>query len=160
MGNAECGALASGGSSPDSLREVNVTTMGNAECQEFYEGNEDITDNMLCAASGGKDACQGDSGGPLITMESASASFYSLIGVVSWGYGCAHPSFPGVYSRVTENMAFINNNMQGSTCMQPGSTGTTAVTGETPVPITTTTANSAPTGETPVPITTTTTSSA
>merc|ERR1712013_345328 len=116
------GALASGGSSPDSLREVNVTTMGNAECQVFYEGNEDITDNMLCAASGGKDACQGDSGGPLITME--SASFYSLIGVVSWGYGCAHPSFPGVYSRVTENIAFINNNMQGSTCMQPGSTET------------------------------------
>ena len=37
--------------------------MGNTECQVFYEGNEDITDNMLCAASGGKDACQGDSGG-------------------------------------------------------------------------------------------------
>merc|ERR1712096_28205 len=104
-------------------------------------------DNMICASAPGKDACQGDSGGPLITME--SASFYSLIGVVSWGYGCAEPSFPGVYSRVTENIAFINNNMKGSTCKEPGST--TGATGETPVPIT---ASPAPTGETPVEMTT------
>jgi len=142
------GALASGGSAPDRLMEVNVTTMDNTDCQVFYAGNEVITDNMICAASDGKDACQGDSGGPLITKE--SASLYSLIGVVSWGYGCAHPSFPGVYSRVTENIAFINNNMQGSTCKEPGATGTTSVTEETPVP----------TGETTVEMTTTTPSPA
>ena len=56
--------------------------------------------------------------GPLVTLE--SSSFYSLIGVVSWGYGCASPDFPGVYSRVTENMEFIRNNMGGSTCQVPG----------------------------------------
>merc|ERR1712179_6267 len=155
------GALASGGNWSDTLMEVNVTTMDNTDCQAFYAGkNAVITDNMICASATGKDACQGDSGGPLITMESAlSASFYSLIGVVSWGSGCAEPSFPGVYSRVTENIAFINNNMKGSTCKEPGSsapTGTTAVTGETPVPITTTTSSPAATGETPVEMTTTT----
>ena len=57
------GALASGGSAPDRLMEVNVTTMENTDCQVFYAGNEVITDNMICAASDGKDACQGDSGG-------------------------------------------------------------------------------------------------
>jgi hypothetical protein len=49
---------------------------------------------MLCAAArrGGRDVCQGDSGGPLIVRD--PSGFASLVGVVSWGAGCARPGAP------------------------------------------------------------------
>ena len=39
----------------------------------------------------GKDSCQGDSGGPLTYLG-------IHVGIVSWGYGCARPEYPGVYN--------------------------------------------------------------
>jgi len=52
---------------------------------------------MVCAAREGDDSCQGDSGGPLVDIETCTH-----IGVVSLGYGCAEPEFPGVYAKVRE----------------------------------------------------------
>ena len=124
------GTLSSGGSQPDELNEVDVTTMTNTVCKSKY-GSSLITDSMICAADSGKDACQGDSGGkrfsklflnssflgPLVTME--AGNFYSLIGVVSWGFGCASRTYPGVYARVTYVKSFIEDNISGSTCPPP-----------------------------------------
>ncbi len=42
----------------------------------------------------GKDSCQGDSGGPMVGLAATGRS-YELIGVVSFGYGCADPAYPG-----------------------------------------------------------------
>ena len=56
---------------------------------------------MMCAKDPGQDACQGDSGGPLYDQENNA-----LVGVVSWGEGCADPSFPGVYSQVSDRVSF------------------------------------------------------
>uniref|UniRef100_A0A182PCQ7 trypsin n=1 Tax=Anopheles epiroticus TaxID=199890 RepID=A0A182PCQ7_9DIPT len=80
--------------SNDVLRAANVPIVSQEECRKVYSAKT-ITDQMLCAGyqQGGKDACQGDSGGPLV-------SHGKLIGIVSWGAGCAQPGFPGVYSRV------------------------------------------------------------
>ena len=42
--------------------------------------------------------------GPLIVNEDGK---YTLVGVVSWGYGCAMEGYPGVYARVTSVMPWI-----------------------------------------------------
>ena len=46
---------------------------------------------------------QGDSGGPLVTSGNGNGvdpgQNYDVVGIVSWGYGCASAKYPGVYAR-------------------------------------------------------------
>jgi len=69
-----------------------------------------ITGNMLCARADDTDACQGDSGGPLIKKGSdPSGADDVLVGIVSWGLGCADDVFPGVYSRISAQYDWIQS---------------------------------------------------
>ncbi|XP_030225351.1 trypsin [Gadus morhua] len=81
------------------LRAVDVQII--PRCYYYYWGR--ITRNMICAGSrfGGKDSCQGDSGGPLV------CNGY-LEGIVSWGISCANPYYPGVYTKVSAYVNWIN----------------------------------------------------
>nr|XP_024217648.1 trypsin-1 [Halyomorpha halys] len=88
------------------LQELKVPIMTNDECRESGYERSQITENMLCAGykEGGKDSCQGDSGGPLVVKEE---DYHMIVGVVSWGQGCARPNFPGVYCRVNRYLPWI-----------------------------------------------------
>ncbi|EDV34792.1 uncharacterized protein Dana_GF19285 [Drosophila ananassae] len=72
------------------LLTVNVSTIRHHTCRMIYKSG--LLPGMMCAGrlQGGTDSCQGDSGGPLVHEG-------RVVGVVSWGYGCAEPGLPGVY---------------------------------------------------------------
>ncbi|CAI6243061.1 unnamed protein product [Periconia digitata] len=98
------GTTSSGGSAPAALRYVTVPIVSRSTCQAQY-GTSSITTNMVCAAeaAGGKDSCQGDSGGPLVVTGTST-----VVGIVSWGNGCALRGYAGVYARVGTQLSFIN----------------------------------------------------
>ena len=48
--------------------------------------------------------------GPLILNDARA----TLVGVVSFGIGCAEAEFPGVYARVPSVLKWINDTMRGS----------------------------------------------
>jgi secreted trypsin-like serine protease len=89
------------------LRDVPVPVVADAACRTRRGGPEQPTFDpagMLCAGARGRDACTGDSGGPLVAQTPAGVV---QVGIVSWGYGCAAPRQPGVYTRVRAIAAFI-----------------------------------------------------
>uniref|UniRef100_A0A3P8UUW7 trypsin n=1 Tax=Cynoglossus semilaevis TaxID=244447 RepID=A0A3P8UUW7_CYNSE len=88
------------------LREAQVNLLAQDVCgQKDYYGNL-ITENMFCAArpDWSQDACEGDSGGPLV-CEIQDRLFQ--FGVISWGDGCAKEFRPGVYAKVSNYNAWI-----------------------------------------------------
>ena len=85
----------------DKLREVDVEVFPMTRCESVYESsNENIN---LCAGSslGGKDSCQGDSGGPLFLPAIHPFETPQLLGLVSYGLGCAQAEYPGVYTKAS-----------------------------------------------------------
>jgi len=100
-------------------RKVDVPLVNNAQC------NNDLRSALNSQASGvgdrfslhssevcaggevGKDACTGDGGSPLVCQ--ARSGRWTVVGLVTWGVGCAE-QLPGVYVRVSQFREWINNN--------------------------------------------------
>ncbi|KAG1662604.1 Proclotting enzyme [Nymphon striatum] len=97
----------------DVLRETLLPIWTNEACGRAYR-TQNIVRSFLCAGeeAGGRDACQYDSGGPFV-MPSDDGRMY-LMGIVSYGFRCAEPGFPGVYTRVPKYLDWLRENMRNT----------------------------------------------
>jgi trypsin len=55
---------------------------------------------MICAGEDGAGICNGDLGSPLVVNN-------VLVGIASWGIGCAEDSYPGVYTSIAKVKSFV-----------------------------------------------------
>lgn len=94
------GRTAADGQPSRFLLQATVPVMADAECVKSYPAY--LAASMTCAGvpQGGVDSCQGDSGGPFVVAG-------RLVGVTSWGEGCAAPGKPGVYTRLSTYAALL-----------------------------------------------------
>ena len=100
------------------MLETRIQIIKNQFCDDYHG---DIIPSQMCAYAKGTDTCQvtkehlifmidclnhfseckqGDSGGPII-LDGV------VIGVVSYGHGCANDNVPGVYTRVSAFQSWL-----------------------------------------------------
>uniref|UniRef100_A0A8C6U168 Transmembrane serine protease 3a n=1 Tax=Neogobius melanostomus TaxID=47308 RepID=A0A8C6U168_9GOBI len=103
------GATENGGGPSLTLRFAMVPLISTKECsqRDVYPGL--ISQGMICAGylEGGVDSW--DSGGPLACEDS---SRWKLVGATSWGIGCADVNKPGVYTRITQVLSWVRQEME------------------------------------------------
>jgi hypothetical protein len=95
------GRTVEGGQQSPVLKEALVPIVADETCvRPDINGSRVDPTTMICAGdlAGGTDPCQGDSGGPLLSPIDGGG--YRITGIVSWGFGCARPNRPGVFTRI------------------------------------------------------------
>lgn len=92
---------------PTELRMVDLNLVSLTTANASYDG---LLRSMHIAARGdGKDTCKGDSGGPLFDEDGAVPGDPLLIGITSFGIGCATRSVPGIYANVGYFASWIDS---------------------------------------------------
>jgi V8-like Glu-specific endopeptidase len=114
------GATQFGGSPSNQLRRAQVQILGgpgDVLCGQ-YGANFDVGVE-ICAGvpAGGVDACQGDSGSPL-TIDAAGIPV--LAGLTSVGFECGRADFPGIFTRVTSFISWLQQYVPVATPAVPG----------------------------------------
>ena len=89
------------------LQEAQVPFVNHQTCQKIFDpfNRKIFEENMMCFGGRKSDSCQGDSGGPLICVEGRKPV---LRGIVSFGKGCGRPGLPGIYTRVSNYVEWVD----------------------------------------------------
>jgi trypsin len=98
------GSTAENGTASRYLLSATVPIRDDSYCRS---GASNFDPSLLTCAgydAGGVDTCQGDSGGPLVVSG-------KLVGITSFGDGCARAGKPGYYTRVGPNAAGIQRQL-------------------------------------------------
>uniref|UniRef100_A0A8D8RL55 Serine protease snake n=2 Tax=Cacopsylla melanoneura TaxID=428564 RepID=A0A8D8RL55_9HEMI len=111
------GAIGFGDRSSDVLLKVGLGFIENNKCAALYRSeqssslNKGIIESQLCAGEldGGYDTCLGDSGGPLQVTSDTNKCIYKIVGVTSFGKFCGEKNSPGVYTRVSSFVPWIES---------------------------------------------------
>lgn len=76
-----------------------------------FDQEIDSPDQQFCAGyeNGLSDTCQADSGSPLMLF---NEKYWELVGIVSYGIGCAQKRLPGIYTRVSAYLDWINDRIR------------------------------------------------
>lgn len=91
---------------PSILQEVDLIIRSISSARNSL-GTNILDSRHLAASASGRDTCQGDSGGPLIEMGAGPLGSPLLVGITSYGIGCAD-GFPGIYANVGNYGSLIN----------------------------------------------------
>ncbi|KAF4530496.1 hypothetical protein B566_EDAN017513 [Ephemera danica] len=100
------------GTMSDLLLEADLTVVDFKTCHDRYFvefGATAVVDQHICAAAldGKRGSCDGDYGGPLLYIDEAGPV---VVGLMSWGLGCARPGYPAVYARTSRHCGWIKTN--------------------------------------------------
>ncbi|XP_026498173.2 serine protease snake-like [Vanessa tameamea] len=100
------------------LQVAEVDLIDDKTCDEILKPKRNrlwmgLADHQICAGHlpGGIDTCQGDSGGPLQAKINLTQKWpiYYLVGVTSFGVGCARANTPSVYVRISNLIDWIES---------------------------------------------------
>ncbi|GLV43595.1 snake [Carabus blaptoides fortunei] len=100
----------------NSLMKVDLDLFDDGECKFKYGTARTLrvgilSDSQICA--GGRDdvrdTCKGDSGGPLLIPTEFHSALHYVVGVTSFGKPCGNPNTPGVYTRVSHYIPWIES---------------------------------------------------
>lgn len=58
-----------------------------------------------------QESCKGDSGGPLVQRAGQEPMRFYIVGIVSSGVRCGTANLPGLYTRVTNHLEWINKHV-------------------------------------------------
>ncbi|XP_015787833.1 clotting factor B [Tetranychus urticae] len=119
------GRQAYGGRAVSKLRSARLEILSHQKCNQSYSSlntpsiPQGIKTDQLCAGTTNaeKDSCQGDSGGPLTfkANEEIGVDVHYQIGIISFGRRCAVKDFPGIYTKVSDYVPWIETQLNQRT---------------------------------------------